>query len=92
MRVGRGQGSSGWLAAELGDEESGPRACAAAAHLDLFAPAEMSTAEKTYNKPDNPFGLEEGEVPTIEDVAKLIRDGKAKRILIMVSPRSAPIV
>ncbi len=45
----------------------------------------MSGSEKTYDKTMNPFGLEEGEVPTIEDVAKLIRDGKAKRILIMVS-------
>jgi len=45
----------------------------------------MSSPEKTYIKADNPFGLGEGEVPTIEDVAKLIVDGKAKRILIMVS-------
>jgi len=44
----------------------------------------MDSPVTTSNKAANPFGLEEGEVPTVEDVAKLIADGKAKRIVIMV--------
>lgn len=52
--------------------------------LPEYLCAAMSESEKTYHKEENPFGLEEGELPTLEDVARLIRDGKAKRIVIMV--------
>jgi hypothetical protein len=85
---------SGLPRALSSSETSRPGSHAQSASLRLLCPrpAAMSSPEKTYSKADNPFGLEEGEVPTIEDVAQLIGDGKAKRILIMVSRAGQPNV